>query len=150
MKIEPLHSRDAFPMQLLLQADPSEEMVKKYIHRGKCFVSKVDDQIVGVYILLPTRLGTAEIVNISVMERFQGKGIGRHLIHHAIMYAKSQGYKTIEIGTGNSSIGQLALYQKCGFRITGVDRDFFIRHYNEEIVENGIVCCDMIRLAQEL
>lgn len=63
---------------------------------------------------------------------------------------KKNGYKTIEIGTGNSSIGQLVLYQKCGFRITGVDIDFFVRHYQEEIFENGIQCRDMIRLSQDL
>lgn len=69
---------------------------------------------------------------------------------NAIQTAKSKGYKTIEVGTGNSSIGQLALYQKCGFRITGIDMDFFIKHYPEEIFENGIQCRDMVRLSQYL
>ncbi|QGQ45538.1 GNAT family N-acetyltransferase [Metabacillus sediminilitoris] len=68
----------------------------------------------------------------------------------AIQIARNKGYKTIEIGTGNSSIGQLAFYQKCGFRIIGVDLDFFIRHYPEEIFENGKHCRDMIRLSQDL
>jgi len=68
----------------------------------------------------------------------------------AIQVAKTKGYKTIEIGTGNSSLGQLALYQKCGFRIVGVDRDFFVRHYQDEIFENGIQCRDMVRLSQDL
>lgn len=36
------------------------------------------------------------------------------------------------------------------FRITGIDRDFFIRHYDEEIFENGIQVIDMIRLSQDL
>ncbi len=68
----------------------------------------------------------------------------------AIEVAKSKGYRTIEVGTANSSIGQLAFYQKCGFRITGVDKDFFVRHYPEEIFENGIQCRDMVRLSQNL
>ncbi|HEY8415097.1 MAG TPA: hypothetical protein VIK99_04920 [Thermaerobacter sp.] len=72
------------------------------------------------------------------------------LIGHAIETARQQGYKTIEIGTGNSSIGQLALYQKFGFRITGIDRDFFVRRYRKPIWENGIQCRDMIRLSQDL
>lgn len=71
-------------------------------------------------------------------------------MNHAIQEAKHLGFKTLEIGTGNSSIGQLALYQKCGFRITGIDRDFFIRHYSEEIYENGMQVMDMIRLSQDL
>lgn len=56
------------------------------------------------------------------------------------------GFETVEIGTGNSSIDQLAFYQKCGFRIAAIDPDFFIRHYPEPIFENGIQCRDMIRL----
>ncbi len=60
------------------------------------------------------------------------------------------GYKTLEVCTGNSSIGQLALYQKCGFRMSGIERDFFIKHYHEPIFENGIQCRDRVRLTQEL
>lgn len=37
-----------------------------------------------------------------------------------------------------------------GFRMTGIDRDFFIRHYSEEIFENGIQVVDMVRLSQDL
>ncbi|MGX8177137.1 GNAT family N-acetyltransferase [Exiguobacterium artemiae] len=66
---------------------------------------------------------------------------------HVLLPTRPQ---TIEIGTGNSSIGQLALYQKCGFRIVGVDLNFFLRHYEEDIIENGIRCTDMIRLSQDV
>lgn len=106
--------------------------------------------MIGVYVLLPTRPETVELVNVAVVEKQQGKGIEKQLVVHAVQNAKAKGYKTIEIGTGNSGIGQLALYQKCGFRITGVDRDFFVTHYVEEIFENGIQCRDVIRLSQNL
>jgi ribosomal protein S18 acetylase RimI-like enzyme len=89
-------------------------------------------------------------VNVAVVEEEHGKGIGKQLVHHAIAMARSMGYKTIELGTGNAGIGQLALYQKCGFRIVGVDFDFFTRHYPEPIYENGIHCRDMVRLAMHL
>jgi ribosomal protein S18 acetylase RimI-like enzyme len=85
-----------------------------------------------------------------VREAFQGRGIGKKLIQFAMDQAREKNAKTIEIGTGNSSVGQLLLYQKCGFRITGIDRDFFIRHYPEKIYENGIQCRDMIRLSLDL
>jgi hypothetical protein len=64
--------------------------------------------------------------------------------------ARRLGCRILEIGTGNSSFHQLKLYQRCGFRITGVERDFFVRHYEEEIIEDGIRCVDMIRLAIDL
>lgn len=45
---------------------------------------------------------------------------------------------------------KLALYQKCGFRMTGIDKDFFVRHYEEAIFENGIQVVDMVRLSQDI
>jgi GNAT superfamily N-acetyltransferase len=150
MNIRKLNIGEKLPIELLLLADPSKDIVEEYVNRGECFVAESEKQIVGVYVLLPTRPETVELVNVAVVEEQHGRGIGKQLVMDAIQVAKTKGYKTIEIGTGNSGIGQLALYQKCGFRIIGVDMDFFIKHYPEEIFENGIQCRDMIRLSQDL
>jgi GNAT superfamily N-acetyltransferase len=150
MNIRKLTINENYPVDLLLLADPSRKLVEEYVRRGECFVAEIDKQIIGVYVLLPTRPETVELVSIAVVEQQHGKGLGKQIVMDAIQTAKTKGYKTIEIGTGNSSIGQLALYQKCGFRIIGVDIDFFIKHYSEEIHENGIQCKDMIRLSQDL
>lgn len=150
MKIRGLLVDESPPMHLLLLADPSRKLVKAYLGSGTCFVAEMDKRIIGVYVLLQKGPELIEIMNIAVDEQHHGRGIGKQLIEHAISHAREQGYKTIEIGTGNSGIGQLALYQKCGFRITGVDRDFFNRNYSEAIYENGIQCQDMIRLSQSL
>ena len=139
-----------YPMDLLLLADPSEKLVKAYLQKGQCYIAKEDNQIIGVYVLLPLNDQTVEIINIAVHEAHQGKGIGKAMLLDAIERARKQGVKRVEIGTGNSSIGQLALYQKCGFRISDVRKDFFALHYEEEIIENGIPCVDMIRLTLEL
>ncbi|MBM7613800.1 GNAT family N-acetyltransferase [Alkaliphilus hydrothermalis] len=135
------------PQKLLLMADPSTESINDYLDRGEIYGAFIEEGIVGVYLILKTRPFTLELVNVSVEESFQGKGIGKLLVMDAIIIAKGSDAKTIEVGTGSSSIGQLALYQKCGFRITAIDKDFFIRHYSDEIFENGIQCLDMIRLA---
>lgn len=150
VEIRKLNTNEEAPLQLLLLADPSEKIVRDYLKRGECYIAESGEQMIGVYVLLPTRPETVELANVAVMEKQQGKGIGKQLVVHAVQNAKAKGYKTIEIGTGNSGIGQLALYQKCGFRINGVDRDFFVTHYAEEIFENGIQCRDMIRLSQNL
>lgn len=150
MNIRKLNIGEKLPMELLLLADPSKDIVKEYVNRGECFITESEKQIVGVYVLLPTRPGTVELVNVAVVEEQHGRGIGKQLVMDAIQVAETKGYKSIEIGTGNSGIGQLALYQKCGFRIIGVDLDFFIKHYPEKIFENGIQCRDMIRLSQDL
>lgn len=137
-------------MELLLLADPSRSAVDDYVRRGSCAVAELDGPIVGVCVLLPTRPHTAELVNVAVAESMHGRGIGKSLVRHAVGTARSLGYRRIEVGTGNSGMTQLALYQKCGFRITGVETDFFIKNYDEEIVENGIRCADMIRMAIDL
>lgn len=150
MIIRKLNINETPPMDLLLLADPSLEHVQEYIQRGECFIAEKENQIIGVYILLRTRPATVELVNIAVDKKEQGLGIGKWLVMDAIKKARSSGYEIIEVGTGNSSIGQLALYQKCGFRITGIDRDYFVKHYPEPIFENGIQCRDMVRLALDL
>lgn len=138
------------PFELLLLADPSENLVKEYLSRGQCFIATNNDEVIGVIVLIRTRPETIEIVNVAVHEDHQNKGIGKKLVLFAIDKAREENMKTIEIGTGNCGWGQLALYQKCGFRISGVDRDFFIKHYKEKIYENGIQVMDMIRLSLDL
>ncbi|MFA6074913.1 MAG: GNAT family N-acetyltransferase [Negativicutes bacterium] len=150
MKIRELRLNEATPMELLLMADPSRELVESYLGNGYCYVAETGSQIVGIYVLLPTTSDTIELVNIAVVESQQGKGIGQLLVKHAIENAKTNGYKAVEVGTGNSSTNQLALYQKCGFIVTGIDKDYFVRNYPEAIFENGIQCRDMIRLTHDL
>ncbi|WEG14436.1 GNAT family N-acetyltransferase [Pullulanibacillus sp. KACC 23026] len=150
MDIRLLNRNEQPPINLLLLADPSQTIVEDYLDRGTCYIAECNTEVVGVYVLLPTRPETIELVNIAVEEEHQGRGIGKRLVTDAVHRAKRNGYTTIEVGTGNSSIGQLALYQKCGFRMTGIDRGYFIRHYEEAIFENGIQCRDRVRLSQDL
>ncbi|MCR9142663.1 MAG: GNAT family N-acetyltransferase [bacterium] len=159
---------------LLRDADPSRANVDDYLARGELYVSRSipggdtnapgpggddskwdsvsdsDSDIVGLYVILETRPRTIEIMNVAVLPELQGQGIGKDLVRHAIERARTKGAKSIEIGTGNSSVGQLALYQKMGFRILGIDFDYFVRFYEEPLYENGIQVRDMIRLAQDL
>ncbi|CAM3865056.1 MULTISPECIES: GNAT family N-acetyltransferase [Bacillus] len=143
-------SKEAIPKSLLLLADPSERQIDAYVQRGLMYIAKQEERVIGVYVLLETRPKTMELMNIAIVEHMQGKGIGKKLLLHAIETAKEYNMYKLEVGTGNSSVSQLALYQKCGFRIFSIDFDYFSKHYEEEIIENGIVCRDMIRLAMEL
>ncbi|MDH4421035.1 MULTISPECIES: GNAT family N-acetyltransferase [Bacillus] len=143
-------SKEAIPKSLMLLADPSDRQIDAYVERGLTYVAKQEGRVVGVYVLLETRPKTMEIMNIAVVEYMQGKGIGKKLLKHAVETAKGYGMSKLEVGTGNSSVSQLALYQKYGFRIFSIDFDYFSKHYEEELIENGIVCRDMIRLAMEL
>jgi N-acetylglutamate synthase-like GNAT family acetyltransferase len=77
MEIRKVDTIGSVPMELLLLADPSEQIVKEYLKRGQCYVAELSGNIVAVYVLLPTRPETVEIVNIAVNENHQGKGIGK-------------------------------------------------------------------------
>lgn len=56
----------------------------------------------------------------------QGKGIGSFLIENVIQKAKDSGYKLVRIATANSSVRQLQLYQKLGFELAEIKKDFFL------------------------
>jgi ribosomal protein S18 acetylase RimI-like enzyme len=143
------HTEDSIPTDLLLLSDPSEEVINEYIHLCTKFVAKLNNKVVGALLLLKTRPKTMEIMNISVYEEYQNKGIGKKLIHEAVSFAKESNIKTLEIGTGNPGLVQMMLYQKCGFRIVGVELDYFRKNHDEKIFENGIECRDMIRMRIE-
>lgn len=149
MEIKLLTNQEEPPMALLLEADPSVNMIKKYVNNGYCYVG-YDPDLVGVYVLLEKDKDTVELMNIAVSPAEQGKGYGKQLLLDCINRAKILGCKRLEVGTGNSSIDQLAFYQKCGFRIADIEKDFFMKNYEEAIIENGIVCRDMIRLTINL
>lgn len=146
MNIRRLTKDEALPWDLLLLADPSRSIVESYVKSGVVYVGEESDKVIGVFVLKETEKVVVEIVNVAVLESFQNKGLGKQLLAHAIEEASKRGYAQIEIGTGNSSIHQLRLYQQCGFRIVGIDFDYFTRSYDEPIYENGLLCRDMIRL----
>ncbi|KRL37887.1 GNAT family N-acetyltransferase [Liquorilactobacillus uvarum] len=132
--------------QLLLDADPSRKMLMNYTKRSICIEARQEEVFSGVMLLLPTRPETIEIINIAVVKQFRNHGIGQRLLKCAQNWAKQKGYRVIEIGTGSTSFGQLYLYQKNGFRICGIDKNFFVEHYERPIFENKLRLRDMIRL----
>ena len=110
-----------YPWDLLLLADPSREWVERYLANGDCYAATLGGALIGEFVLLETGPRRYEIMNVAVAERYQGQGWGKRLVQAAIEEASRLGAKTVEVGTGNSSLLQLGLYQKCGFRIVGVE-----------------------------
>ncbi|GMQ30855.1 hypothetical protein [Algoriphagus confluentis] len=49
-----------------------------------------------------------------------------------------------------NNYSQLALYQKTGYEIVGIEKDFFIQNYPEPIFENGIPCKHKIILEKTM
>ncbi|ENX44215.1 GNAT family N-acetyltransferase [Acinetobacter sp. NIPH 2100] len=139
------HLQQAQLKPMLLVADPSWVEIETYLFNAKLFVMlNAQAQIIAQLCLLETD-DQAEIKNLTVAESYQGQGLAKALIQHAIEYAKQLNLHHLWVKTGNSSLDQLALYQKCGFRLSHIERDVF-KDYPEPIYENGIACLDQVVL----
>lgn len=90
-----------------------------------------------------------EIVELGVAAAFQGRGVGRAAVAWLSGEAERRGKAAIEVGTGNASIGNLAFYQKCGFRFDHIRHDYF-RYHRTPLVENGITVRDLVVFRREL
>lgn len=137
-------------MDLLLLADPSEAMIREYLADGKLFAARWDDTVVGVFVIIDHGDSLWELKNIAVAEEWQGKGVGKALLDAACDAARDRGAERLELGTGNSSLDQLAFYQKAGFRMQRIAKNYFTLNYPDPIEENGIACRDMVILAKVL
>ncbi len=139
-------------MDLLLLADESPEQVATYIDSGTLYVAREDDgEAAGLALVIPDG-DEAELKSVAVREDRQGRGVARAMLAEVIARQRAAGVRRMTVATGTSSLGPLALYQKLGFRLLRVDRDFFSpeRGYPEEIWENGIRLRDMIWLDLEM
>lgn len=134
------------PMALLLLADPSERKVRAYLPTARCFAALQNGSIAGVCAVVPRVQGSHELMNIAVDPARQQRGIGTQLLAHVIDTYRREGAARLEVGTGAFGY-PLAFYQRHGFRAFQVDRDFFLRNYDEAIIEDGIQHRDMLRLA---
>lgn len=144
------------PYNLLLLADETKEAIDKYIEDSDIYVlerktkKNRENEIIGIYVVQSTDENTLEIKNIAVDEKYQGQGIGTFLLKDAEIRAKERGFKTIIIGTGDCGIKQIQLYQKVGFEIFDVKKNFLIDNYPEPIYENGKLCKDKVMLQKKL
>jgi ribosomal protein S18 acetylase RimI-like enzyme len=143
------HPPSAEMLDLLLLADPNLEAITSYLPGEKIVVASVANKLIGIAVLIVNEVGHYELKNIAVKEDYQGQGVAKLLIRRIKVEAKTLGAEQLYIGTGNSGFDQLALYQKCGFRICGVKPNFFAS-YDPPIFENGIRCLDMVMLVVAL
>ncbi|MGI9253655.1 MAG: GNAT family N-acetyltransferase [Thermomicrobiales bacterium] len=135
-------------MDLLLLADESPEQVAGYVDLGTLYIAREDDGVAAGLALVIADGDEAELKSVAVREDRQGRGVARAMLTEVIARQRLAGIRRMTVATGSSSLGPLALYQKLGFRLLRVDRDFFSpeRGYPEEIWENGIQLRDMVWL----
>ena len=135
---------------ILLLAEPSRSALRWSLDHLSDTVYRFDEQgeLVGAATM---RWGDepAELVELAVAESRQGRGVGQRIVAWLVAEGRRRGARAIEVGTRSTSLGNIAFYQKCGFRPAEVRRDYFW-YYPEPIVEHGIPVRDMLVFRYDL
>jgi ribosomal protein S18 acetylase RimI-like enzyme len=80
-------------------------------------VVEIDGQVQGYMIGWPE--GDAYFIeNVGVDPRYQGRGLGRLLIEHAVVEARRQGLSALSLYTNEAMTENLAMYAHLGFAET--------------------------------
>jgi GNAT superfamily N-acetyltransferase len=136
---------------LLLLAEPSERALRWSVQHLSEAAYRMDDAGGAPVGAVTVRWSgdECEIVELAVAESAHGRGLGRRLVEWVLDEARRRGRRAVEVGTANASLGNLAFYQKCGFRFDHVRRDYF-RYYREPRFAHGIRIRDLVVFRYEL
>ena len=130
-------------LDLLLLADEQEDMIDRYINKGKLFVLD-DNGIKCECVITDEGNGVLEIKNIATVPQFQRKGYAKAMIDFVVRTFNGQ-YSILQVGTGDSPM-TIPFYEKCGFVRSHIVPNFFTDNYDHPIYECGIQLVDMVYL----
>ncbi len=134
-------------LDLLLLADEQEDMIDRYLDKGRMYV--VDDNgIKCECVITDEGNGVLEIKNIATVSEHQGKGYAKALIDFVVKKYKEQ-YTVLQVGTGDSPL-TIPFYEKCGFVRSHSIPNFFTDNYDHPIFECGVQLVDMVYLQRAL
>ncbi|OCX51180.1 hypothetical protein BEL04_20970 [Mucilaginibacter sp. PPCGB 2223] len=145
-----LRKNEQMPYGLLLLADEEMQAIERYIHQSDIYVIEAGDKIVGVCAVYTIDEHTAEIKAIAVDEAYQNQGIGKLMLKDAEDKAREKGFNELIIGTPTIAWKQISIYQKAGFELYEVKKDFFINYYTQQIFEDSVQLTDMVMLRKKL
>ncbi|HTJ31941.1 MAG TPA: GNAT family N-acetyltransferase [Dactylosporangium sp.] len=134
---------------LLHDAEEDDERIRAALREPACraYAALLGGERVAAAVVRWDERGPSEIVYIAVDPARRGGGIGRRLVAAIQAELPAHG-RTLLVGTANSSLDNIAFYQKCGFRMHSVQRDFF-DYIRPPLVEHGITMRDMIVFSYE-
>ena len=122
-------------LDLLLEADPSKEMVNKYLSDGELFVLTYNDEPVCIAVTIKKDSDTVELKNIVTKENYRENGYAKKMIKYLVDNYKTR-YKKMIVGTTQNNI---PFYVKQGFdKYEKTIKNFFTDNYDEEI-KDGIL-----------
>jgi ribosomal protein S18 acetylase RimI-like enzyme len=144
-------SRDAYLPLLHLADEPKP--LQGYLHDGELYVLRDSaGEAVGVTLVISYGDGEAELKAVAIALGQHNRGLGQRMLRGVLGDLRSRGVRRVVVGTSNAGIGQIAFYQKAGFRLWRIERDYFTleKGYDPDERENGLPHRDMVWFDQEL
>lgn len=84
------------------------------------------DQLVGLILCeVHDWNGTVWVHEFHVAEGYRKQGLGRRLMHRTSHVAKSKNLRIVSCETQNKNVPAIAVYQKLGFHLEGVDLSYY-------------------------
>jgi GNAT superfamily N-acetyltransferase len=135
---------------LLLQAELSESALRWSLDNLSDTVYRLDeaDELAGAA-TVRWHKEPVEILELAIDRQRHGQGLGRRLLEYLLTEARLRGKQALFVGTANSSIGNIVFYQKCGFRMDSVRKDYFWYHQSP-VYENGLRTRDLLVFRYDL
>ena len=146
LEIKRIENKEDY-MDLLLEADPSEEAVHKYLEKSDVYGLKMEDEIISVAAICPVSANEVELKNLATKEEYRNKGYAKRLLKSLCGNYK-QKFDKMLVGTTENNI---PFYVKQGFdKYEKTIKNFFIDNYNEEIWDGDLRCTDMYYYSKDL
>jgi GNAT superfamily N-acetyltransferase len=137
-------------MPLLLLAEPSRSALRWSLSHLSDTVYRMEESGVPVgAATMRWHKAPCEIIELAIAPERQGQGLGKQFIQWLVGEGRRRDKAEMLVGTANSSIDNIIFYQKCGFRMYEVRRDYFWYH-KKPIFENGLQVRDMIVFRYDL
>ena len=134
-------------MELLLEADPSKDMINKYLHHGELFVLTYKDEVACVAVVIKIDEETIELKNIATKKQYRRQGLGKKMLKYLADNYK-QKYNKMLVGTSENNI---PFYVKQGFdKYEKTIKNYFVDNYDEEIIDGDLQCIDMCYYSKNL
>ena len=135
-------------LALLLLGDEQEDMIDRYLERGRLFVLRESQTPIAVCVVTVEGEDLLEVKNLAVDPAYQKQGYGRKMLESVAETFRGQ-YKTIQLGTGDSPL-TVPFYEKCGFIRSHIIENFFTDNYDHPIFEAGVQLRHMVYLNKEI
>ncbi|HUN06157.1 MAG TPA: GNAT family N-acetyltransferase [Aggregatilineales bacterium] len=136
--------------QRLREADEDVSRIRELVsdRAHHAYLAVLGDVTIGA-VLMRWEPDASEILYIAIDTEQQGRGYGKAVMAAVIGEAQQRGMQSVVVGTSNASLSQIAFYQKFGFRVDSVRRDYF-DYLSSPAYENGIQIRDMLVLRYEI